>query len=661
MQFSGQSWSRLMIYYRMFRFPFFLSVLMLLLLFSERWSPFRNDLSGESERPAGFDLRRDRIQVRMIAEQKPRLHCIAGLPLRLSLRVSNFSPYPIVSGQNPQDGPEKKVNLSYRFYDSSDHTLLKEGDRYLFSPAIPAAAGENEATHRDVTLLVSCPEAEDVIHLSVQVVQEGLAWQEDVRTAEDYVHDIPVKVSALGKAALSPFPFRYLKAPDPEQFSALPSDQKMKATLLTAYRMALILLDASLIRVPLADKRWSFVSDAGSQYPMVWSRDMAGIQQALTLAGLRTPEAGHWSELFFAVQDQYGGQIPDWVVAGREITDEATSDKNDVQSDQELWLLDSVLASIRMGSLPSGWVHMHSSGRPHGERMRQLLSWLLDERFSEARGCLANSHTVDWGDVALLGADSQESTHREHNPSRVCGLFLQALLIRVAEAWQATPALVSDFPVLSDRLAHSADAARKFVNDQLWMPERGYFRMHVHLDHPEKELPDEDGMFALGGHVMAYEAGLLKREQLQKIAATILARQRAFRVSTIGAVLLPPFPDGTFGNPIMKAFQYQNGGQWDWFGARAAGLLEQVDRDKGVRGLFQIAEKVVRNGSFYEWDHPDGSPGAGIHFRAGAAAYISSFHGIFSSGMSQSCSESGRLICSRSLPPENAEACGECG
>ena len=616
--------------FRRFQFPFFLSVAMVLLLFS--WRLLKNsnptEQAPENKAKSAFDIRRHPVQVRLDASTTEELVCVANLPLQVPVTVLNLSPEPLISGQDPAAPSTEKVNLSYRFYNQSRQTLVFEGKRHLFPTPIPGCTNPTSPPERSLRLPVTCPPRPGTWLLSIQLVQEGIAWQQDVQRPEHYVAGRPVRSFELADLVNSKTSTRYLKQPAVNQFQGLPRAQQQRDKLLSAYQLAVRLLDTTTREVQ-GEEAPVLVSEAGSNYPMVWSRDMATIQHALTLTGVKNQPDSHWAELFFRASDQPSGQIPDWVSLSKDSEGRLISDKNNVQSDQELWLVDSVLTALETGWLTTAWLKRMTEGISFSRYISRMLDWVIKERFSDEYGCIFNGHTADWGDVALLGADSAESTRIDTNHSRVCGLFLQSLFIKVTDRWMRWPALNRDYPQLSERLSEASDAARRFIRDRLQMPGRRYFRMHIHLDQPEKELPDEDPMFALGGHVMAFEAGLLDDRSVSLIGAEILQRQKVYRISTPGAVLLPPYPERTFDNSIMAPFEYQNGGQWDWFGARAAPLLQKAQEGKGVEGLLQIAEKVLRNKTFFEWDHPDGSPGAGPHFLAGAAAYIIGFHDLF--------------------------------
>jgi hypothetical protein len=82
---------------------------------------------------------------------------------------------------------------------------------------------------------------------------------------------------------------------------------------------------------------------------------------------------------------------------------------------------------------------------------------------------------------------------------------------------------------------------------------------------------------------------------------------------------------------VDQPYEYQNGGLWDWFGAKLVfGMFERgysaAARDK----LLELARKDIGHGGLFEWDAPDGS-GRGSPFYAGSAGSLAKalFEGYF--------------------------------
>ena len=80
-------------------------------------------------------------------------------------------------------------------------------------------------------------------------------------------------------------------------------------------------------------------------------------------------------------------------------------------------------------------------------------------------------------------------------------------------------------------------------------------------------------------------------------------------------------------------YEYQNGGQWDWFGGRLVEAMFEHGFSRMARQkLIEIARKNAANKGLYEWDTPDGR-GRGSSFYSGSAgslagALIEGYFGI---------------------------------
>lgn len=368
---------------------------------------------------------------------------------------------------------------------------------------------------------------------------------------------------------------------------------------------------------------------------MVWTRDMATIQRAWRYLELKKPRPYHWSQLFLNKRSSTG--VPDWLALEPKKGQPQTG-LNSILSDQDLWTVIGALEAVEDGLVPKGWLQQKVDSWPEltGDAMSPALSnigalystlgLLLAHRWSGHFECLATGHVADWGDVGLRGANTETST--KLNGPRVCSLFSQALLYKALSMIEQYD-YPADEPLIHLQVAElgGVQALKKkikgFIKARLWQEKRGFYRVHFHIDPITGHPFDEGAMFGLGGHVVALEADLLSNQTKERIFNTILERQKSYKMSTISGVLLPPYPAETFENPIMdESWEYQNGGQWDWFGARAGLEMFRWKPKVGIEKLAEIARKVVKNGSFYEWEKPDGSPGAGIHYRASAAAFL---------------------------------------
>ncbi len=109
-------------------------------------------------------------------------------------------------------------------------------------------------------------------------------------------------------------------------------------------------------------------------------------------------------------------------------------------------------------------------------------------------------------------------------------------------------------------------------------------------------------------------------------------RQETYDVSTISGTLLPPYPKNFFKHPLLDdPYEYQNGAQWDWFGARLIYAMFQHGFSQTAKEKWlEIIQKNVDNRGFFEWDNKEGV-GLGSDFYAGSAGSMGKalFEGYF--------------------------------
>jgi hypothetical protein len=248
------------------------------------------------------------------------------------------------------------------------------------------------------------------------------------------------------------------------------------------------------------------------------------------------------------------------------------------------------------------------------------LRFVLNDRFESSRGLAKGAHTADWGDIGMEDAD-QSAIYTDQETHWTCDIYDQSMFHGAAVAL-AGLLRTTGRPDRADFWTGRAESVRKAANDLLWQEKRGFYRVHIHLDglvHPFLE----DDMFALGGNTEAIVSGLAGPDKARRIIAAALARQEAFKMPTIGASLLPPYPKGFFKHPMVDdPYEYQNGGLWDWF----AGKLIRTMFDHGYSfsaraKLLEIARKNIAGNGLSEWDAPDGR-GRGSASFAGSAGSL---------------------------------------
>lgn len=385
---------------------------------------------------------------------------------------------------------------------------------------------------------------------------------------------------------------------------------------------------------------------AGAIYPQVWLRDSATLTP---LARYHYPAAylTSWLEEHLANQGGEGG-LDDWIAAGppsafvrdapraREVFRAGaavlTADKNTVEADQESSAVLGTCEAFRVTG-DRAWLRKAVAGVPLLERADRALGFLLAKRLDARLGLVTSGFSADWGDVSAVYAD-QRAIYLDERTPRVAGLYTNALFAEAARCLGGLHAAVDD-AAGARRWRDAAAAVTAAVDRHLWQQARGFYRMHAPLG--PTGLPDDSGAFATGGNAVALLSGIGDERRARRILAAAVARRKRYGVSTIAGTLLPPYRAGLFAHPAMREpWSYQNGGQWDWFGARL--VLAAFERGQSAlarRWLTDLAQKAERNKGLHEWHTRDGE-GRGSPTYAGSAGALGAavIEGLFGVALS---------------------------
>ena len=142
-------------------------------LSSRSYSTYGHDHSPMKFAPIYFNMfdESDKISVALSKNEKS-LTCKSGNPVTVKVIVENRSDKILSSGSVPREGPGKPVNIGYRLYPENDQMIF-EGPRTHLLKAL------HGHSRQSVPLTLSCPKMGSYL-LSIELVQEGLAWQSDL-------------------------------------------------------------------------------------------------------------------------------------------------------------------------------------------------------------------------------------------------------------------------------------------------------------------------------------------------------------------------------------------------------------------------------------------------------------------------------------------------
>ena len=365
---------------------------------------------------------------------------------------------------------------------------------------------------------------------------------------------------------------------------------------------------------------------AGDVYPQIWLRDSAWIVDAA--AALYPPDVlTSWLDLHLARAEK-NGRLRDWVAHGSaeafrpwaprvQEKDGIAFDTNTNESDQEP---SAALAFCRADRAGANTDPVARKQRMSG--VSRAMTALLRDRTDPATGLIWSGLTADWGDVNPFHPDQNAIYFSEKSPRTLAlysNVIAYAALRCLGERGDASA---------RTRAVKLRDAIRK----RFWADDLGYFRMRITFDPLPAGFEGDATRFALGGNALAALHDVADDAQAASIFGTAERLRLAEKAPTISTTLIPPYAAGVFLHPLMsEPGLYQNGGEWDWFGAALVEAeFARGHEEQARRHLDQIVTRILRAGpGIHEWYSRAGEPkGSGAY-----AAAAASLHGAIKRGL----------------------------
>lgn len=362
--------------------------------------------------------------------------------------------------------------------------------------------------------------------------------------------------------------------------------------------------------------------NAGSGYSQIWARDMnTFIETACEVND--TKDIRNAILLFFGLQ-QPNDEMVDGYVLKPDFTwydnvpyysdnaPEHVGFKNTVETDQETSLIQIIGKYIRKTG-DASILKENIAGRTVLQRIDDMVDYLMRERYDATYGLLYGAMTADWGDVQPhddFGCDMNELSHK------AIDAYDNAMFIIALDYMQEMTddeALLSKWKAIRDNIYQN-------TRKHLWDAKNLKFIPHLYPDtSPLPEGFDENKIHYHGGTAVAIEAGLLSNEEIAVVNAQMLENVRLSGMPSIGLTLYPPYPDNFFHGGMKNAYNYQNGGDWTWFGGR---MIQQLIAHGMVKEAYDevqpMLERVIANKGFYEWYGQGGVPSGSGHFKGSA-------------------------------------------
>jgi glycogen debranching enzyme len=403
--------------------------------------------------------------------------------------------------------------------------------------------------------------------------------------------------------------------------------------LLTAASAARPSRDDTLARDILADEHMRTVREmarqllkedltAGAGYREVWIRDFNTFEEV----ALEVNEASRIRQalLTFVKFQGTNGDIPDGFIpqdhANGYYTYRSTplapglvAHKNTAETDQESSLVQAVRKYVSVTG-DRGLLDEVIGGETVRRRLDRALTFVMAERLDASHGLVWGATTADWGDLQPEHAGAVELDATSHRAIDVYdnAMFVIAINDYLELVGAGTPDAARWTTVRDDLVRN----VRTYLRDT----ERHKFVAHLYL--PDSPFPagfDERDVYVHGGTTVAIEAGLLTRDEAAEALERMRANVRAAGAGSIGLTIFPPYPAGAFKSPGMGPYEYQNGGDWCWFGGR---MVQQLVRlgftADAYRELQPMVARVERAGDFQEWWTRDNEPRGSGQFRGSA-------------------------------------------
>jgi cellobiose phosphorylase len=502
-------------------------------------------------------------------------------------------------GTSSWDSDGKKVFVSYHLKNKNNELLRFDNIRTALKREIKSA----EQIQFD--LIINTPEKAGQYKLEIDLVKEGSFWFAQ-KGSSTLTLDFSVEtIFDNWKTAEKSFD---LSQHDGSLLWYIENEEKINKLLpLIKYT-----LEKNTINFELSslNKHQVYGFFAGAGYPQIWVRDSATISP--------------FSRYLF--NDKY---LTSWIIAhlSYQKSDGSIADninaigdlgKNTVESDQETSLVHGAWLAANLRGYD--WLKTLVQGESIVKRLDKAITYLFKHKYDVNTQLITKAHTADWGDVSPDFAD-QRAVDLHKDSCLVVGIYTQSMLFKAIKQLSFMYKKLGN-SIKSEYWLKKSKQFKEQIQKQLWNKKQGFFRVHAHVDCPPHLEFDEDNIFAMGGNSEAILSGLATQEQVKHIFNTAINRSKLFNMSTISGVLLPPYPKGFFRHPALDDyFEYQNGGQWDWFGGRLLLAMYQYNYPDATSQLQKIANKAIKNQDIYEWDSVIGE-GKGSKFYSGSAAVI---------------------------------------
>ena len=531
----------------------------------------------------------------IIQPAKKEFKTTAGETVEICFKIQNLGKAVWTSeGKNP-------YFLSYHLLDEKGNTIIHNNPRFQLPGKIkPSQSFE-------MTIKVRSPLEKGKYSLEFDLLKEGITWYKERGSSSSII-------SLLVKEKKWPED-EYVLSLDYGKYTKFHSNLD---EINKIYKLIRLTLNKNEVQFEGRTGRVCGFSP-GSGYPQIWLRDENTILPASRFFYNKT-FLKSWLEEHLAYQRE-NGSLYDWIDAKGQF------DKNTTETDQESSTVQAAYEVFEI--LGPSWLKKKILGLRIIDRLEKALYFVLQNRFNKEYGLLTGAHTADFGDVDMIDKD-QNAVYVDKQTHWTSDIYDQSMF------YQACLNLSRMFSTLGEGQKSAfwhkkSDTIKTSTNQLLWQGDKDFYRIHIHLDTLIHDF-NEDNMFSLSGNSVAIVSGLADKEKAKRIIEEAIRRQKKYSISTISGILLPPYPKNFFKHHLLDdPYEYQNGGQWDWFGGRFVYSMFKDGFSKIAKEkLIEIINKNLRNRCFFEWDNREGI-GRGSDFYCGSAGSLAKaiFEGYF--------------------------------
>jgi hypothetical protein len=425
-------------------------------------------------------------------------------------------------------------------------------------------------------------------------------------------------------------PFRYACA-----FFALLCFSKSNAQNAPDKELSHNISDKELAHAILSDSRLDSIQsqalrllngfNAGTSYGEVWIRDfntfIDGSMQ------VKSPqEVKEMLLLFFKFQGD-DGNIVDGVIDSTKANGGYAyrrsalaygwaAHKNTVETDQESSLVQAVKKYIDATG-DKTILQEVVGGKSVIQRLEDALEYVHTSRWSKKYELVTGATTIDWGDVQ---PESGWGVAINDRTKWAIDIYDNAMYAIAIQDFQA----IKPAGYHSNRNWSALDRAiKKQVRKFLWQTASQKYLSHLYLDgSPFPSDFREDSILYTGGSACAILAGFNTKKEIANINRQMVEAASKEKYATIGITVYPPYPLKAF--PNMAPYNYQNAGDWGWFGGRMIQALTTSGFTREAWEEFQpMIHRTIENKGFYEWYNVrTGKAEGSADFRGEAGVYF---------------------------------------